>query len=113
MNRPNPERESQAVIEFNHLNRVGANVIVKLDNGTKTQTKTRSEAWLMGGHSAVVLLEGVSGAYSLHRVTVVETETQRTYRLAGEAETAKRAEVARLESEIEVLQDRLKSLLTP
>jgi len=25
-----------------------------------TQTKTRSEAWIMGGHSAMVMVEGVS-----------------------------------------------------
>jgi hypothetical protein len=31
-------------------------------------TKTRSEAWLMGGHTAMVMVEGVSGGVCLESV---------------------------------------------
>ena len=31
-------------------------------------TKTRSEAWLMGGHSAMVMVEGVPGGVTLESV---------------------------------------------
>jgi hypothetical protein len=32
------------------------------------ETKTRSEAWIMGGHSAMVLVEGVTGGVCLESV---------------------------------------------
>jgi hypothetical protein len=38
-------------------------------NGT---AKTRSEAQLLGGHSAVVWVEGVSGAVALSHIKVLE-----------------------------------------
>ncbi len=31
-------------------------------------TKTRSEAWIMGGHSAMVMVEGVAGGVCLESV---------------------------------------------
>lgn len=46
----------------------GTSVIVKLDDGTELATRTRSEAYVLSGHSAVIMLDGVSGAYSLNRV---------------------------------------------
>lgn len=49
----------------------GAAVNVERDDGTTTMTTTRSAAWVMGGHSAVIMLEGFSGAYSLQRVTAI------------------------------------------
>lgn len=33
-----------------------------------TETKTRSEAWVMGGHSVMVMVEGVSGGVLLESV---------------------------------------------
>ena len=33
-----------------------------------TETKTRSEAWIMGGHSAMVMVEGVAGGVDLESV---------------------------------------------
>jgi hypothetical protein len=33
-----------------------------------TETKTRSEAWVMGGHSVMVMVEGVSGGVVLESV---------------------------------------------
>lgn len=49
----------------------GTEVIVKKDNGAEIKTKTRSEAWLLGGHTAVILLEGISGCYALERIRLL------------------------------------------
>jgi hypothetical protein len=46
----------------------GTPVIVKLDDGTEKQTRTQGEAFILQGHSAVIFLDGVHGAYSLNRV---------------------------------------------
>lgn len=48
----------------------GTPVIVRKDDGTVIETKTRSAPWMLCG-TAVVLLEGISGGYSLDRVTPV------------------------------------------
>jgi hypothetical protein len=65
----------QAVIELNRKMvqdwetvPVGSEVIVTKDDGSEVRTKTRSGPELMGGHSAVIWLEGVSGCYHLKRV---------------------------------------------
>lgn len=34
-------------------------------------TKTRSEAWVMGGHSAMVMVEGVSGGVLVESVVPI------------------------------------------
>lgn len=34
------------------------------------ETKTRSVAWLMGGHSAMVMVEGIAGGVLVESVTV-------------------------------------------
>ncbi|HEV2210818.1 MAG TPA: hypothetical protein VG167_18755 [Verrucomicrobiae bacterium] len=75
MKRPNPKREMERVEEWNRLNAVGTEADVRLDDGRMMRTKTRSEAWLMGGHTAMVMVEGISGAYRLDRVTKVERQT--------------------------------------
>jgi hypothetical protein len=36
------------------------------------ETKTRSEAWLMGSHSAVVKVEGVAGGVLLESLIVIQ-----------------------------------------
>lgn len=46
----------------------GTPVIVKLDDGSEVQTRTQGDAFILGGHSAVIFLDGISGAYSLNRV---------------------------------------------
>lgn len=48
---------------------VGIPVWVALDDGRILDTRTRSEAWVLGGHSVVVMVEGIAGGYSLDRVT--------------------------------------------
>ena len=42
--------------EWNTKHKAGDAVIVTEDDGSKTYTKTRSEAWDLGGHTSVVLL---------------------------------------------------------
>jgi len=55
--------------EFNAKCGEGERVLVKIDGKEEpTITKTRSAAEVMAGHTAVVFLEGVSGAYNLTHV---------------------------------------------
>lgn len=72
-----PARKSAAQLQaacdkFNAAHQVGASVSVKLDSGEVRETVTNSEAQVMGGHSAVIWLDGVSGCYDLERVTAVK-----------------------------------------
>jgi hypothetical protein len=50
----------------------GTPVTVRKDGGAEVETTTRSGAWMLGGHTAVIMLDGISGCYSLERVTVRE-----------------------------------------
>lgn len=68
MKRPTPAQMLKAAREWNEVHPVGTPVTVTKDRGEKVETTTRSEAWVMGGHTAVVLLEGISGGYLLSRV---------------------------------------------
>lgn len=70
------ERQAQATAKlqakcdkFNAAHQVGASVSVKLDSGEVRETVTNSEAQVMGGHTAVIWLDGISGCYDLDRVT--------------------------------------------
>lgn len=71
---PNPrtiEQLIEAVDDFNTEHPVGTAVTrYKLINPLREpeETVTRSQAWVMGGHSAVVLVAGVSGAVLLESV---------------------------------------------
>ncbi|MGX9698156.1 hypothetical protein ACWYXK_14310 [Janthinobacterium lividum] len=72
------ERQAQATAKlqatcdkFNAAHQVGAAVSVKLDGGEVRETVTASEAQVMGGHTAVICLDGVSGCYDLDRVTAL------------------------------------------
>lgn len=66
MKRPNPEKQAAA---WNAAHPVGTPVTVQRDLGALLETKTRSEAWVMGGHSAMVMVDGIAGGYMLERVT--------------------------------------------
>ena len=70
--------QAARVSEWNGLYRVGTEVIVKMDDGSDVRTRTRSEAWLLQGHTAVILLEGRTGGYLLERLRPVSRE--RTHR---------------------------------
>lgn len=65
-------REALAVLAWNQDHRVGTAVTVRLDNRDPIQTRTRSKAELLGGHTAVVWLENVGGCVLLERVTPAE-----------------------------------------
>jgi hypothetical protein len=60
----------RAVADWNRRHGVGA--LVKyhriIGEGEGVATKTRSEAWVLSGHTAVVMVEGVSGCVALEAV---------------------------------------------
>lgn len=66
--------------DFNAKYPPGTAVKVHKDDGSILETKTRSEAWMLGadsrgyqGHTAVVSVEGISGGYMLNRVTPISS----------------------------------------
>ena len=68
-----PKRQQQIADDWNAAHPVGTPVTrYKLINplAEPVDTKTRSEAWLMGGHSAMVMVEGVSGGVLVESVRV-------------------------------------------
>ena len=79
--RPRTAQQLQAICDrFNEKVKRGDEVFVKLDGVEEPfKTRTRTEAQILSGHSAVIWLENVSGAYLLDRVTPVNDEaaTQR------------------------------------
>jgi hypothetical protein len=53
----------------------GTPVIVTKDDGSEFHTKTRSGPWMLGedgngkgGHTAVIMVDGIAGCYGLERV---------------------------------------------
>lgn len=53
---------------FNEKHPVDASVVVIKDDGERVKTSVKYPANIMGGHTAVVWLNGISGAYALNRV---------------------------------------------
>lgn len=51
---------------------VGSTVIYVHDDGTQTEEKTRSEAWLLPSGHGVIQLKGKSGCFSLDRIRITE-----------------------------------------
>lgn len=68
MKRPNVAKLQKQCDEWNKAHPIGTSVILTRDSGAVQETKTRSEAQILGGHSAVIWLDGVSGCYSLDNV---------------------------------------------
>ena len=60
--------KKQAVENWNLKNPPGKSVVVKKDNGDEFTTHSRSKAWMLGGHTPVVQVDGIAGAYLLDRV---------------------------------------------
>lgn len=56
---------------WNEKHAVGSAVVVTKDQGERITTKTRSAASNLGGHTAVIWLEGITGCYDLSRVEAV------------------------------------------
>lgn len=69
--RPNPKMMALQVENWNLKNPVGTAVVVTKDDRKTVETVTTSEAYVMGGHSAVVHLRDVRGCYMLDRVRPV------------------------------------------
>jgi len=71
------KQQLKLAVEWNEQHQPGITVKVKKDGGEQVETITRSEAFMLGksgdypGHTAVIMLEGISGAYSLDRVTAL------------------------------------------
>lgn len=59
------------VDDWNADHEPGIDVIHTDDFGNITHTKTRSYAELLGGHTPVVWLDGMTGCHGLDRVEVV------------------------------------------
>ena len=54
--------------------KIGQNVVVKKDDGKLYLMKATSEPWLLGGHTEVIMLDKISGCYSLDRVTPISID---------------------------------------
>lgn len=67
--------QKKRVEEWNATYPVATQLIVTLDSGTEMYTQTRSEAWLLGGHTAVVLVNGITGGYSLKRCRAIPADS--------------------------------------
>lgn len=62
-------RNLQAKVDnWNAANAVGTPIKYKDDHGKIIESKTTSEAWVLGGHSAVIKIEGRSGCYDFERI---------------------------------------------
>ena len=57
------------ITHWNSVYPPGTEVDLREDDGAVTRTKTRSDAWVLGGHTAVVQVEGKPGCFALDRVT--------------------------------------------
>jgi hypothetical protein len=71
MKSPNPEKLAKQAADWNASHPIGTPVTrYKIINPLReeNETKTRSEAWVMGGHSVMVMVEGVSGGVLLESV---------------------------------------------
>lgn len=66
MKRPDPQR---AVEAWNKTHAVGTPVMVSKDHHNVVRGKTTSEAYVLGGHSAVIHIDTIRGCYALERVT--------------------------------------------
>ena len=72
------KEQARIAKEWNEKHPVGIAVIVTKDDRTEFKTKTRSSAYMLGesgeypGHTAVVMLEGISGCYALDRVKPIQ-----------------------------------------
>ena len=75
---PNAEQLQRRCDEFNEQNPVGTRVMrfsmISPPRGPLGETTTRSKAFVMSGHSAMVMLTGVSGGWSLDGIQIVGPE---------------------------------------
>jgi hypothetical protein len=69
--RPHPLNQHAHCYAFNRVYPPGHKVNVRLDSGEIRETKTKTRAEVLQGHSAVIWLEGITGCYLLDRVTPI------------------------------------------
>ncbi len=63
------ERRLQEKVDaWNARNMVGTAIRYRDDHGKIIDSKTRSEAWVLGGHNAVIMIDGRSGCYDFERI---------------------------------------------
>ena len=70
-NRPKPKSLAQLTKQCERWNRkhpIGTAVCLQRDDGTIFTTRTRAEADVLSGHTAVIWVEGITGCYLLDRV---------------------------------------------
>ena len=71
MKAPNPKAQQKMVDDWNAKHPIGT-ALTRYKYVSPfiepSETKTRSEAWLMGGHTAMVQVDGVAGGVSLESV---------------------------------------------
>lgn len=66
-------KELAAVKAWNDEYPIGTKVVVLMDSGCGKITVTQSKAWMLGensqhpGHTAVIMVHGISGGYLLNR----------------------------------------------
>lgn len=70
--RMSPTIAANAVAKWNFSFKPGQKVALVKDFGEVVEAHAESEAWLMGGHTAVILVNGISGGYLLSRVVAVQ-----------------------------------------
>jgi len=66
----NEQSMERVVREFNELVNIGDSVVLIEDKGSRTTTRTRSEAWIIGSGAALVKVEGKTGGYDLTRIRI-------------------------------------------
>lgn len=72
MKKPNIKKIQAECDAFNSKNPIGTEVFVQLDGVDEPfRTRTRSDAQILSGHSAVIWLDNVCGCYLLDRVRAV------------------------------------------
>lgn len=75
MKRPkqlSPAALDRLVDDWNSRHRIGDPVVVTKDDGSKVETVATTAAYVMGGHTAVIHLEGIRGCYALERVKAAQ-----------------------------------------
>ena len=73
MRRPNAKVLALQVENWNLKHPIGTAVVVRKDDGIKQAGETIGEAYILGGHSAVISVSGIRGCYLLDRVSPRES----------------------------------------
>jgi hypothetical protein len=69
-----PYEQRRKMDSFNRRAPLGTLVEVTRDDGRKERRKVRSEAWMLAGHTAVVMLDGIRGGFALERCRILKKE---------------------------------------